>query len=47
VSCPFCMRMLEDGVKAAGDAGLAVRDVAEVLLESAAHAAAQPISASR
>lgn len=35
VSCPFCIRMMEDGVKAVGaDADLMVRDVAEVLLES-------------
>ena len=35
VSCPFCIRMMEDAVKAVGtDAGLNVRDVAEVLLES-------------
>lgn len=35
VACPFCMRMMEDGVKAIGaDASVQVRDVAEVLLAS-------------
>lgn len=40
VSCPFCIRMLEDGVKAAGPEGeMRVRDVAEVLLDSLGPAA--------
>jgi len=35
VACPFCIRMLEDGVKAiGGDADVKVRDVAELLLDS-------------
>ena len=35
VSCPFCIRMMEDGVKTVGgDAELKVLDVAEVLMES-------------
>lgn len=33
VSCPFCLQMLEDGVKTvAGEAGPVIRDVAEMLL---------------
>ncbi len=35
VSCPFCMQMMEDGVKTvAGDAGPKVKDIAELLLEA-------------
>lgn len=36
VSCPFCMQMMEDGVKTAdvGDSAPKVRDVAELLLEA-------------
>lgn len=34
-ACPFCLRMLDDGVKAAGgEARIVVRDVAELLLEA-------------
>ncbi|OGA77306.1 MAG: hypothetical protein A3G81_09330 [Betaproteobacteria bacterium RIFCSPLOWO2_12_FULL_65_14] len=37
VACPFCIRIMEDGVKAVGaDASLEVRDVAEVLLDAMA-----------
>lgn len=35
-ACPFCMTMLSDGLKAQSpDGGMVVRDVAEVVLESA------------
>lgn len=35
VSCPFCMQMMEDGVKTvAGDGGPQVKDVAELILEA-------------
>lgn len=34
-ACPFCMQMMEDGVKLTGNEGsLAVRDIAEILAES-------------
>lgn len=33
VSCPFCMAMLEDGIKAGEKSGAAVMDVAEILAE--------------
>lgn len=37
VACPFCIRMLDDGVKASGgEAQIAVRDVAELLLDATA-----------
>jgi len=34
VACPFCIVMFEDAVKASGEDGLAVRDVAEILADS-------------
>ena len=33
VSCPFCLTMMSDGV-AAQDAGVEVKDIAELLLEA-------------
>ena len=33
VSCPFCLTMMSDGL-AAREAGIEVRDVAELLLEA-------------
>jgi Fe-S oxidoreductase len=31
--CPFCLTMMTDGVAAEGAEGVAVRDLAEILLE--------------
>lgn len=50
VACPFCMRMMEDGVKGVeGGDGMEVRDIAEVLLESMSRgpSEATPISPPR
>ncbi|BDG61065.1 (Fe-S)-binding protein [Caldinitratiruptor microaerophilus] len=42
-ACPFCMQMMEDGVKTtAGEDGPAVRDVAELLLEAVESTAPSP-----
>jgi len=46
VSCPFCMRMMEDGVKSVDGGGkVKVRDVAEVLLEAVTRSAPAAASA--
>jgi Fe-S oxidoreductase len=33
-ACPFCMTMMRDGLKAEGEEGMDVKDIAELLLES-------------
>jgi len=33
-ACPFCMTMLEDGLKACGNENIKVKDIAELLLEA-------------
>ena len=37
-ACPFCMRMLTDGLAAKGKENVPQVDIAEVLLESVEHA---------
>ena len=34
VSCPYCLTMLEDGLKEMGNSGVKVRDIAEVVAEA-------------
>ena len=34
VSCPFCLQMMEDGVKTVSGDGHIVRDIAKLLLEA-------------
>ena len=41
VSCPFCLQMMEDGVKTVAGEEQAVRDIAELMLESAAETGSQ------
>jgi Fe-S oxidoreductase len=46
ISCPFCIRFMEDGVKAVGgDAGMKVLDIAEVLLEAASDSGSSTLPA--
>ncbi|MGH2604860.1 MAG: heterodisulfide reductase-related iron-sulfur binding cluster, partial [Dehalococcoidia bacterium] len=42
VGCPYCLVMLDDGAKAAGD-GLEVKDVAQVVAESVGVEEARPV----